>query len=470
MPAPGRPSPTTMQAPFDLPADLFTPVSAYLKLAPLRPRFLLESAALAGRSARYSFLGFGPARELALDARGLTRDGELVTRASTPAQLFDALRAELAAAPVLAEEETGLPFRGGLVGVLGFGLAHRLMGLVPRAAAESELRLLAPGALLVFDHHRRAAALLSAGGEDERRALRREVLELLRGPLPPRPGRRRCEPPRAGLTHGEFLERAARVREAILDGEVYQLVLSSSFRGATDVPALELYRALRLLNPSPYMVLFEFDDLAVVGASPEALVRLSGGRAVLQPIAGTRPRGRDEEHDRALERELVADAKEAAEHVMLVDLARNDLGRVARPGTIAVEPYRAVERYSHVMHLVSGVGGALEAPADAFDCLAACFPAGTVVGAPKRRALELIDELEPEPRGLYGGTVGYFGHGASMDQALTIRTLFLRPGEYRYQAGAGLVAASSPAAEYDEVQAKGAVLAEALALAAEGLS
>ena len=274
---------------------------------------------------------------------------------------------------------------------------------------------------------------------------------------------------RARLERADFVERAARAREAILDGEVYQLVLSSAFRGETDLAPLELYRALRLLNPSPYMTLLELDDVALVGASPEALVRLAGGRATLQPIAGTRPRDADEARDGALERELLADAKEAAEHVMLVDLARNDLGRVARPGTIRVEPYRAVERYSHVMHLVSGVAGTLEDGADAFDCLAACFPAGTVVGAPKRRALELLDELEPEPRGLSGGTVGYFGHGGTLDQALTIRTLVLADGGYAYQAGAGIVADSSPSAEYDEILAKGAALRGALALAAEGL-
>jgi anthranilate synthase component 1 len=292
------------------------------------------------------------------------------------------------------------------------------------------------------------------------------VRALLAGPVP-RPRAGRASPPVASLTRTEFVARAARVREALLDGEVYQLVLSSSFRGRTDIAPLTLYRALRRLNPSPYMALLELGDRAVVSASPEALVRLEHGRATLQPIAGTRPRGADPGHDAALERELLADPKEAAEHVMLVDLARNDLGRVARPGTIAVEPYRVVERYSHVMHLVSAVSGELEARADAFDCLGACFPAGTVVGAPKRRAMELIEELEPEPRGFYGGTLGYFGHGGAMDQALAIRSFFKAGDEYRYQAGAGIVAESSAHAEYDEVLAKGAALARALELAQE---
>ena len=457
-----------MQTRFDLAADLDTPVSAYLKLAPLRPRFLLESAAGPERAARYSFLGFGPMDELVLDAGGLARNGALVARPTSGAELLAALRSALAAAPELGTfEDPAMPFRGGLVGVLGYELARRFERLPSaRGARGPELRLLAPGAVLVFDHQGHSAALLTTCGND--RALRRDVRALLAGPLPAiRAGR--AEAPAAGLGRAEFVARAARVRDAILDGEVYQLVLSSAFRGRTDLAPLALYRALRFLNPSPYMTLLEFDDLAVVGASPEALVRTERGCATLQPIAGTRPRGVDGAHDAELEQELLGDAKEAAEHVMLVDLARNDLGRVARPGSIVVEPYRAVERYSHVMHLVSGVSGELES-ADAFDCLSACFPAGTVVGAPKLRAMELIDELEPEPRGLYGGTVGYFGHGGAMDQALAIRTFFLSNGEYRFQAGAGIVEGSSPDAEYDEILAKGEALRRALELAEEGMS
>ena len=210
-------------------------------------------------------------------------------------------------------------------------------------------------------------------------------------------------------------------------------------------------------------------DVTVVGSSPEALVKLSAGHAQLRPIAGTRPRSADELEDRRRESELLADAKENAEHVMLVDLARNDLGRVARPGTIRVAPYRSIERYSHVMHMVSGVQGALASGYDALDLFAAAFPAGTLVGAPKVRAMEIIDELEPVRRGLYGGTVGYFGAQGDMDQAITIRTLVFRGDEYSYQAGAGVVADSQPQSEYDEVLAKSASAARALAMAGEGL-
>lgn len=459
-----------MQAPFDLPTDLDTPLSAYLKLGPLRPRFLLESVAGPERAARYSFLGFGQADEFTLRGAELLCNGEPFAPVRTAGELAVALRRALARAPEFQPEERALPFHGGLVGVLGYELVRRLERLAPaKPTPFPELRLLAPHAVLVFDHARRTAALLSTGSDAERAGLRAEVRACLAGPLPARPSGGRVSPPRATLPRAVFLERARRVLAHIKDGEVYQLVLSSAFEGETDLAAIELYRALRLTNPSPYMTLFEFDDFAVVGASPEALVRVEDGRATLQPIAGTRPRGRDRAHDLALERELAADPKEAAEHVMLVDLARNDLGRVARPGSVAVGPFRTVEHFSHVMHLVSGVTGELDQGRDALDCLFACFPAGTVVGAPKVRAMQLIDELEPEARGLYAGSIGYLGHGGSLQQALLIRSLFLTGGRYRYQAGAGIVAKSVPEKEHDEILAKSAALVRALELAAEGL-
>jgi anthranilate synthase component 1 len=217
------------------------------------------------------------------------------------------------------------------------------------------------------------------------------------------------------------------------------------------------------------MYFVDLGDVAVAGSSPEALVRLEGRRASLRPIAGTRPRGATRDEDEALERELLADPKENAEHVMLVDLARNDLGRVALPGTIEVEPYRSIERYSHVMHMVSGTTGVLAPERDAFDLFASAFPAGTVVGAPKLRAAEILAELEPQPRGLYAGTVGYFGSRGSMDQAIAIRTLEFRDGRYAFQAGAGIVADSVPEREHAEILAKSGAMAGALALAEEGL-
>jgi anthranilate synthase component 1 len=259
----------------------------------------------------------------------------------------------------------------------------------------------------------------------------------------------------------------SRVQTAIREGDVFQLVLSIRFQAPYDGDAFTLYRALRLLNPSPYTFFLRFSDTALVGSSPEALVKLTGRRAELRPIAGTRPRGADEAADLALAAELSADPKEAAEHVMLVDLARNDLGRVAVPGSIAIGPLRAIERYSHVMHLVSGISGVLAPERDALDLFASCFPAGTVTGAPKVRAMQLIDDLEPVPRRFYAGSVGYFGHGGAVDQAITIRTLWLSEGTVTFQAGAGIVADSRPEREHEEVLAKSEVLRAVLERAFE---
>jgi anthranilate synthase component 1 len=271
------------------------------------------------------------------------------------------------------------------------------------------------------------------------------------------------------MSRPEFMHGVEAVKRHIEAGDVYQLVLSIRFAGATEVEPFAAYRALRLLNPSPYMYYVDTGDRQVVGSSPEALARLNGTKAELRPIAGTRPRGADEEEDHRLERELLGDPKEAAEHVMLVDLARNDVGRTARPGSVVVEPYKTIERYSHVMHMVSGVTADLRPGLDAFDLFAAAFPAGTVSGAPKLRAIEIIDELEPVSRDLYSGSIGYFGHGGAMDQAITIRTLIFSEGRYDYQAGAGIVADSDPATEHQEVLSKGAALEAALELAKEGL-
>jgi anthranilate synthase component 1 len=255
----------------------------------------------------------------------------------------------------------------------------------------------------------------------------------------------------------------------IAEGDVYQIVPSVRFSGRSDLDPFTVYRGLRLLNPSPYMYFCDLGTTKVIGSSPEALVRLRGATAELRPIAGTRPRYNDDDRDRRAEEVLMGDAKEAAEHVMLVDLARNDLGRVAVPGSIKVDPYRVIERYSHVIHLVSGVSGILGPGVDAFDLFAAAFPAGTVVGAPKIRAIELLQELEPVPRGLYAGTVGYFGHGGSMDQAIAIRTIVMSEGGYSFQAGAGIVADSIPSAEWEEVLSKSGAMRGALETAAGGL-
>jgi anthranilate synthase component 1 len=458
---------------FDISADLDTPVSAYLKLKPFRPRFLLESVEGGERLARYSFIGFGDCLEFRLDASGLRLGVEHLPRPADQADLLAALRRALAAAPrPETQEAAGFPLLGGLVGVASYDLVRYFERLPSHARLDDDApqaHYVAPRSLLVFDHLTRRAALLHAGPETERQALRREVIRALRGGLPGPAWTASFSAPEASLSEQEFLERVGRTQEYIAAGDVYQLVLSVRFSGRCDLDPFETYRALRLLNPSPYMYFCDLGDRVVVGSSPEALVKLNGRRATMRPIAGTRPRGTDAAGDTALEADLLADPKENAEHVMLVDLARNDLGRVARAGSVHVQPYRSIERYSHVMHIVSGVNGELAPGHDAFDLFAAAFPAGTLVGAPKVRAMEIIDELEPVRRGFYGGTVGYFGHGGDMDQAITIRTMVFHGDTYSFQAGAGIVADSVPLSEYREVLAKSAVLRRALELAREGL-
>lgn len=467
-----------MKPPFDIAADLDTPVSAYLKLKPFRPRFLLESVEGGERLARYSFIGFGDCLEVRLDERGLTVDGHTTPAPATQRELLDALRAALAKAPQPLPHIPGVPLSGGLVGVAGYDLVRRFERLPHRAPViepTPEAHYLAPRSLLVFDHLTRGVALLHAGSETERLALRKEVIQALRGPVPANGKRIHYSPPIGSLSEAQFTQGVHRTKEYIAAGDVYQLVLSVRFSGQCSLEPFEAYRALRLLNPSPYMYYCDLGDCVVVGSSPEALCKLSNGHAQLRPIAGTRPRGRDTDHDALLEAELLADPKENAEHVMLVDLARNDLGRVAKAGSVSVHPYRHIERYSHVMHIVSGVSGELAAGKDAFDLFAATFPAGTLVGAPKVRAMEIIDELEPVRRGFYGGTVGYFGKGGpdpqsiTMDHAITIRTMVFRGDTYSFQAGAGIVADSVAASEYQEVLAKSESARRALALAQEGL-
>jgi len=461
-----------VKLPYDIAADLDTPVSAYLKLRPFRPRFLLESVEQGARLGRYSFIGFGDCFEVRLDREGFAINGDRRPRPASGAGLLAGMREALARAPRPGPHAAGIPLAGGLVGYSAYDLARsfeRLPAARGNGIAVPEACYVAPKSLLVFDHLSRGVTLLHAGDDVERESLRREIVAALAGPLPRGPKSYRHSPAAASLARGEFESAVGRVRGHIAAGDVYQLVLSVRFEGECEHDPFEVYRALRLLNPSPYMYFVEAGGVRVVGSSPEALVRLSGRRAELRPIAGTRPRGGDSAEDRGQAQDLLADAKEGAEHVMLVDLARNDLGRVARAGTIRVSPYRSIERYSHVMHLVSGVDGELAPGRDAFDLFAAAFPAGTLVGAPKVRAMELIDELEPVGRGLYGGTVGYFGAGGDMDQAITIRTMVFSDGRYSYQAGAGIVADSVPEREHEEIIAKSAAMRRALELAGAGL-
>ncbi|MBV9724026.1 MAG: anthranilate synthase component I family protein [Gammaproteobacteria bacterium] len=443
-----------------------------MKLGAFRPRFLLESVEGGERLGRFSFIGFGDGLEVRLDAGGLVIAGERTPVPPSGAALLQGLRTALANAPRPQPEITGVPLAGGLVGFAAYDVVRhfeRLPAAASQAGPVPALHYIAPRSVLVFDHLTRGIALMHAGTESERRTLRSEVVRALRGGLPNGRHRGSYAPPAAAFSRGDYLAGVRRTQQHIAAGDVYQLVLASRFSGRHELDPFQVYRALRLINPSPYMYYCTLGEVTVVGSSPEALVKLNNRRAQLRPIAGTRPRGADGVSDAAHAAELLADPKENAEHVMLVDLACNDLGRVARAGSVRVDPYRSIERYSHVMHIVSGVEGELAQGRDAFDLFAAAFPAGTLVGAPKVRAMQIIDELEPVSRGLYGGTVGYFGAHGDMDHAITIRTLVFAGDEYSYQAGAGIVADSIPESEHAEVLAKSAAMVRALELAQEGL-
>ena len=456
-----------MQAPFDIAADLDTPVSAYLKLRSMRPRFLLESVEGGERLARYSFLGFGDAVEVRMDASAFHINGKSEPRPTNQQQYLDALRRALEIAP-RPQPDADLPFAGGLVGVTGYDVVRLFEELPAETEKQTHIpdaAFVAPASLLVFDHLTRSVAILHDGPEAERQTLREEVVACLRGPVPPIDQEVSISPATASFTEQEFSERVNACKDHISAGDIYQIVLSVLFHGKTNVAPFEVYRALRLLNPSPYMFFFDFGDLQVVGSSPEALVKLNGDAASLRPIAGTLPRGATQEEDIANEHALLADPKEAAEHVMLVDLGRNDVGRVAEYGSITVPELMIVERFSHVMHLASQVEGKLKAGLSAMDVFKACFPAGTVSGAPKVRAMEIIDEIEPFRRGPYAGAVGYFGWGGtSMDTAITIRTVLVKDGTAYVQAGAGIVADSDPATEYEETLSKARALLRAGAM------
>ncbi len=464
-----------------VPADTETPVSTYLKVAAGAPgSFLLESVEGGSRWGRYSMVGCDPFLEVEIrDGRARAVQGDGVVDRGDP---LPVLRR------VLADHRMprldGLPrFAGGLVGYLGFGTARlfeRLPPPGPDPVGLPDARLFAPRVLLAFDNVRQSldVVALARPARDGTDAFDRawaatdRVLERLRQPLPaaavtpPAGAAPRIEPV---VPRERFEAMVAGVRDAIHAGEAIQVVLSQPFEGETALDPFTAYRALRALNPSPYLFHVAVGPETLVGASPEVLVRVEDGRATVRPIAGTRPRGRTPEDDRALAAELLADEKERAEHLMLVDLGRNDLGRVAEPGAVRLEESFVVERYSHVMHLVSTVSARLRAGVDGLDVLRATFPAGTVSGAPKVRAMELIAGLEPRERGVYAGGVGYLGFDGNLDTCIAIRTMVFHRGRVHLQAGAGVVADSDPAFEYRETLHKAAALRRALEVAAAGL-
>lgn len=460
-----------------IPADLETPVSAYLKLRREGAAFLLESVEQGVQLGRYSFIGLGPCTEIRL------REGVVTTvhpdgrREESPAgdDIFAPVRAALATGATGLPDDLPGPL-GGAVGVIAYDVVRHFEPVpLPAGEAADDYRFLVPDAVAVFDHVKSEIELAvrprETGAEAAAEARISALLAALEGPLS-HPTRREdgatIAAPSCEIDQATFEGMVRRAQEHIVAGDAFQIVLSQRLRGRTDVDPFQIYRALRILNPSPYLYFVDFGDDQVVGSSPELLVRKEGREATVNPIAGTRPRGDDPAADQALADELVADLKERAEHVMLVDLGRNDLGRVCEIGTVQADVFMTVEKYSHVMHLVSRVSGTLREGLDAFDLLRATFPAGTVSGAPKIRAMQIIGEIEGRRRGPYAGAVGYFGPNGDMDLCIGIRTLFMRDGEYYIQAGAGVVADSIPAREYRETLDKVRALARAVAIAEEG--
>ncbi|MGK4583808.1 anthranilate synthase component I [Kitasatospora sp. HPMI-4] len=474
-------------------ADGLTPIGLYRSLAAERPgTFLLESAEQGRSWSRYSFVGVRSAATLTADQDGNARwHGTPPVGIPTGGDPLEVLRAALAALHTPRGADDGLPpLTGGLVGYLGYDIVRRLEKLPDRTPDDlklPELTMLLATDLAVLDHWDGSVILIAnavnhndlASGVDEAYAdavARLDAMEAdLLKPVPSglatfTPTAVDAHSPFGGEPYGQAVEE---IKERIRAGEAFQVVVSQRFEAPCPASALDVYRVLRTTNPSPYMYLFRFpgpDGTAqggfdVVGSSPEALVKVTEGEALLHPIAGTRPRGATPQEDAELAAELLADPKERAEHLMLVDLGRNDLGRVCTPGSVEVVDFMTIERYSHVMHIVSTVTGEVSEGKTAFDVLTACFPAGTLSGAPKPRAMQIIEELEPTRRGLYGGCVGYLDFAGDADTAIAIRTAVLRDGTAYVQAGAGVVADSTPEGEDTECRNKAAAVLRAVATA-----
>jgi anthranilate synthase component 1 len=466
-------------------ADLETPVSVYMKLAQQgTPSFLLESVEGGEQVGRYSFLGVNPKGVITVKNNMVTRTlhGETTSRPLAAGQdPLHAVKQEFARVrPVQLE---GLPrFVGGAVGYIGYDVVRYFERLPETAISDLDVpdaAFLLPDTLVIFDHAKHQLIVLAnahnTGDPDAAydEAIERieQIVESLRAPLPAllATGAPLHDELRSNMTQERYEEIVREAKEYIAAGDAFQIVLSQRFTRKTAAPPLAIYRALRVMNPSPYMFFLNFgDSFSLIGASPEMMVRLEDGVATVRPIAGTRRRGKDEAEDNSLAEELMADPKERAEHVMLVDLGRNDLGRVCDYGTVRVPNMMYVERYSHVMHIVSQVEGRLRKGMDAFDLLRATFPAGTLSGAPKVRAMEIIEELEGTRRATYGGAVGYFSFDGSMDTCITIRALLMQGDTVHIQVGAGIVADSDPAREYEETINKARGVAVAVEYAEQG--
>ncbi len=470
-------------------ADLDTPLTIFAKVAGGESHaFLFESLEGGEKWGRYSFIGFDPIVTFA--SRGIritiTREGTVAEQEGDPLEAlqhllksFNACNAAMGCDPELLPR-----FFGGAVGFLGYDMVRfmeRLPERNPSLAQFPDSFFMVPRTVLIYDNLRQLLTvvnLVQTSGAQDIPALYakaqgeiEEVILRLQAPMPTEylgGSSKQATTPHvftSNMSEQAFEKMVEAAKEYIQAGDVIQVVLSQRFHTKTELPPFKLYRALRHINPSPYLFYLKLGDLVQIGSSPEILVRLEQDDIELRPIAGTRKRGKTQEEDAALEQELLADPKERAEHLMLVDLGRNDVGRVAQYGSVEVRDLLMVERYSHVMHLVSGVHGTLAPGKDQFDVLRACFPAGTVSGAPKIRAMEIIEELEPERRGPYAGSVGYFGFSGNMDFCITIRTFVMQGDDLWVQAGAGIVADSVPALEYQETINKSMGLRRAVELA-----
>ena len=493
----------------EIAADLETPVSAFLKVARGDYSFLLESVRGGEKWGRYTFLGTEPFMVMRARAGRIDLIRPASAGADGPASIesrqvdncFDALRGELQ--HFRAPELPDLPrFFGGAVGFLAYDLVRLFEPKIPNSVRDDlaipELYLMFTDTVLVFDNVRQTLKIIAnvplekfatvgAGYRAAQEKIER-VIERLRGAAllpslqcscrnerPSRPGPLDPEKPGDGadlvitsnMTREDYVSMVTVAKEYIAAGDIIQVVPSQRFEAPLTAHPFNLYRSLRTINPSPYMFYLRLGDFTLVGASPETMVRVEGRQITLRPIAGTRRRGSNEAEDQALERELVADPKELAEHIMLVDLGRNDVGRVAKIGSVEVTELMSVERYSHVMHIVSNVIGELGDGMDAFDAFRATFPQGTVSGAPKIRAMEIIDELEPVRRGVYAGAVGYFSFTGNTDTAIALRTLLIKGDRVYIQAGGGVVADSDPLAEYEESCNKARAMIRALSAARE---
>jgi anthranilate synthase component 1 len=466
-------------------ADLETPVSVLMKLRSSPYAFLLESLEGGEKWGRYTFLGSDPAltfkilgEECLISRNG---DEERIRHRGKPLNILKKIMEGYRPVPV-----KGLPrFYGGAVGFLGYEMVRYFEKLPthPLNAIQEDAVFLITDTLIIFDNLRHTLKLVAClhvqEGDDPALVYQQGLLkikalqEMLKTPLVKESSKSpflSIPSLRSNLSQETYREMVKKAKSYIVNGDILQVVLSQRFEGEHDLEPLEFYRALRYINPSPYLFFLKFQDLFLIGSSPEILVRLEEGRLEVRPIAGTRRRGMDEQEEKRLKKELLDDPKERAEHIMLVDLGRNDLGRIATVGSVHVPELMVVERYSHVIHLVSQVQADLAPGKDGFDVLAATFPAGTLTGAPKIRAMEIIHELEPSARGCYGGAVGYFSFSGNLDFCITIRTIMLKGRKIFVQAGAGIVADSDPEFEYQECLNKAKGMLQAIHLAEKGLN